>query len=61
VRKTLFNVAWIMRDLLQLRAPWRSSGELDVTKPKGMRLPHGAMIAVGTIAFIFLTQYGIRV
>jgi prepilin peptidase CpaA len=61
VRKTLFNVAWIMRDLLQMRAPWRSSGELDVTTPEGIRLPHGAMIAVGTIAFIFLAQYGVRV
>src|ERR1043166_8914858 len=29
VRKTLFNVAWIMRDLMQLRAPYRSSEELD--------------------------------
>ena len=60
VRKTLFNVAWIMRDLLHFRAPYQSSDELDVTTPKGMRLPHAAMIAVGTIAFLFMAQHGVR-
>jgi prepilin peptidase CpaA len=56
VRKTLFNVAWIAQDLLHLRLPYRRSDELDVTTPKGMRLPHAAMIAVGTIAFLFMAQ-----
>ena len=55
--KTLFNVAWILRDIVHFRAPFRSSAELDVTTTKGMRLPHGAMIAVGTVAFIFIAQY----
>src|SRR5438067_1994130 len=59
VRRTFFNVGWIMRDLVQLKAPWRSSAELDVTTTKGMRLPHGAMIAVGSLAFIVMAQYGI--
>jgi prepilin peptidase CpaA len=61
VRKTFFNVGWIMRDLLHLRAPYQSSEELDVTTTKGMRLPHGAMIAVGAIAFIFMAQYRLTV
>jgi prepilin peptidase CpaA len=60
VRQTFFNVAWIMQDLLHLRAPYRRSDELDVTTPKGMRLPHAAMIAVGTIAFLFMAQRGVR-
>jgi len=61
VRQTFFNVGWIIRDLLHLQAPWRSSDELDVTTNKGMRLPHGAMIAVGVLAFIFITTYGVNI
>src|SRR5580692_5145975 len=44
VQKTLFNVGWIVRDLLQFRAPYKSNEEVDVTTTKGLRLPHGAMI-----------------
>jgi prepilin peptidase CpaA len=61
VRHTFFNLSWIMSDLLKLRAPYRSSDELDVTTAKGMRLPHGAMIAVGAVAFIVMAQFKIRV
>ena len=61
VRHTFFNVAWIIRDLVRLRAPYRSSAELDVTTTKGMRLPHAAMIAVGSLAFIVMAQYRITI
>ena len=57
VQQTFFNIGCIVNDILHLRAPFRSSDELDVTTTKGMRLPHGAMIAVGVIAFIVLAQY----
>jgi prepilin peptidase CpaA len=61
LRHTLFNVSWIMSDLLRLRAPYKSSGELDVTTEKGLRLPHGAMIAVGAAAFVAMAQFKIRI
>lgn len=61
VRHTFFNVSWIISDLTKFRAPYRSSGELDVTTAKGMRLPHGAMIAVGAAAFIAMAQLKIRI
>jgi prepilin peptidase CpaA len=61
VRHTFFNVGWIIRDLLHLRAPYKSSEELDVTTNKGLRLPHGAMIAVGAIAFIFIANHGVNI
>lgn len=61
VRKTFFNVGWMIQDLLHLRAPYKSNAELDVTTDKGMRLPHGAMIAVGVLAFIFITKYGVNI
>jgi prepilin peptidase CpaA len=60
VSKTFFNVGWILQDLVHLRAPYRSNAELDVTTPKGMRLPHAAMIAVGTAAFLFMARRGVR-
>jgi prepilin peptidase CpaA len=61
VRKTFFNIGWIIQDLMHLRAPYRSSDELDVTTSTGLRLPHGAMIAVGGIAFICMAKYGISI
>lgn len=61
LRKTFFNVSWILQDLLHFRAPYRSSDELDVTTAKGMRLPHGAMIAVGAVAFILMAQRGVTI
>jgi prepilin peptidase CpaA len=61
VRHTFFNVGWIIRDLLRLRAPYRSSAELDVTTTKGMRLPHAAMIAVGSLAFIVMANKRITI
>jgi prepilin peptidase CpaA len=60
LQKTYFNVAWIMRDLLRFRAPYLSSEELDVTTSKGMRLPHGVLIAVGVTAFVFVAKSGLR-
>ncbi len=61
LRKTLFNVSWIVQDLAHFRAPYKSSAELDVTTNKGLRLPHGAMIAAGTLAFLVMAQRGFRI
>jgi prepilin peptidase CpaA len=61
VRQTFFNVGWIIRDLMHLQAPYKSSDELDVTTTRGLRLPHGAMIAVGVLAFLFITKYGVNI
>ena len=58
VRHTFFNVGMMMHDLLRFRAPYRSNPELDVKSDKGMRLPHGAMIAVGSLAFVMMAQFG---
>lgn len=59
-RHTFFNMSWIMTDLMKLRAPHKSSEELDVRSSKGMRLPHGAMIAVGAFALILMIQFRFR-
>jgi prepilin peptidase CpaA len=61
VGRTLFNLGWILRDLMQFRAPYKSSEELDVTTDKGLRVPHAAMMAVGSAAFIIMTQYRLAI
>jgi prepilin peptidase CpaA len=61
VGHTFFNVGWIVRDLLRFKAPYKSSPELDVTTDKGLRVPHGAMMAVGVGAFILIAQYRLTI
>ena len=52
IRKTFWNLGWILNEVLHFRAPYRSSEEFDVRSAKAMRMPHGAVIAVGSIAFL---------
>jgi len=58
---TLFNVQWIVKDLSRLKAPYQSSEELDVNSPKGMRMPHGALMAVGSIALLVMAHWHLSV
>src|SRR5579864_198684 len=52
VRKTFWNLGWIINEVRHFRAPYRSSEELDVRSTKAMRMPHGAVIALGSVAFL---------
>src|SRR5690349_9099016 len=52
IRKTFWNLGWILSEALHLRAPYQSSEELDVRSSKAMRLPHGAVIALGSVLFL---------
>ncbi len=51
-RRTLRNVGVLLKELVHLRAPHRAEEELDVTSAKGLRLPHGCAIAVGTLLYL---------
>jgi prepilin peptidase CpaA len=51
-RKTLGNIGIILTSLGSGRAPYKETPELDVSSDQGMRLPHGAMIALGTLGFL---------
>jgi prepilin peptidase CpaA len=51
LRKTFWNVGFLLHSILHLRAPY-ANPELDVRSGQGLRLPHGAVIAVGTVAFL---------
>ncbi len=51
-RATLLNVGYILKELLSLRAPYLKREDLDVQNPNALRLPHGAVIALGAIGFL---------
>lgn len=52
LRKTLGNLGIILSSLGRGRAPYKETPELDVSSDKAMRLPHGALIAIGTLGFL---------
>jgi prepilin peptidase CpaA len=52
LRKTVGNLGIILSSLGRGRAPYKETPELDVSSDKAMRLPHGALIALGTLGFL---------
>ncbi len=50
--RTLSNVGYMLKEILFLRAPYMKKEELDVRSPKAVTLPHGVMIALGSLAFL---------
>jgi prepilin peptidase CpaA len=48
LRKTLWNVGFLVDRLVHFQAPYLASEELDVRSQKSVRLPHGLAIAAGT-------------
>jgi prepilin peptidase CpaA len=57
VKKTLWNVSFILTEMKSGRPAYVSKEELDVRNPKALGLPHGAVIAVGTIFFLALAAH----
>ena len=49
---TVSNVVFILSRLIRLEAPYRERPDLDIGSPKALTLPHGATIAVGSLAFM---------
>jgi prepilin peptidase CpaA len=54
VRNALWNVAFILSEVVRLRAPYASREDLSVHSPKALKLPHGVSIALGCVAFLVL-------
>lgn len=54
---TLWNVMYLVRELLSFRAPWLRHKNLDVRNPETLRLPHGVSIAAGTAAILALAWW----
>ena len=52
MRRTFVNMWLLLMSLRQGRAPYRDNPELDVQSDRALRLPHGVVIAGGTLAFL---------
>lgn len=50
--RTFLNLSVIGVELLHFRAPSRADERLDIQNPQALRLPYGAVIACGSIAFL---------
>jgi prepilin peptidase CpaA len=55
LRKTMFNVGFILSEMKGGRAAYLKNEELDVKNKKALGLPHGAVIAVSTVFYLALS------
>ncbi len=60
LRKTIWNVRFLLVEMVHGRAPYVKNEELDVKSEKALRLPHGAVIFTGTILFLAMAQHYAR-
>jgi prepilin peptidase CpaA len=52
VHRTLQNLWMILISVRYRQAPYATNPELDVGTDQGVRLPHGAIIAIGAVGFV---------
>jgi prepilin peptidase CpaA len=57
MKKTLWNVGFILSEMKHGRPAYIGREELDVRSPKSVGLPHGAMIALGAIVFLGINAH----
>jgi prepilin peptidase CpaA len=57
VKKTMFNVGFILSEMRSGRPAYLANEELDVKSKKALGLPHGAVIAVGSLFFLALSAH----
>ncbi|MBI2689334.1 MAG: prepilin peptidase [Acidobacteria bacterium] len=56
LRRAIRNVGRILVSPFRGQAPYHDNPELDVTSGAGLSLPHGAVIALGTYLYVFVTS-----
>jgi prepilin peptidase CpaA len=56
-KKTVFNVGFILSEMKSGRPAYVGREELDVRNPKAMGLPHGAVIAIGTLFYLAIAAH----
>ncbi|MBZ5723703.1 MAG: A24 family peptidase [Acidobacteriia bacterium] len=54
MKSTLWNVAFILSEMKSGRPAYVGNEELDVKHPKALGMPHGLIIALGTVLFLAL-------
>ena len=52
LKKTVFNVGFLLNEMKSGRPAYVGREELDVRSPKAMGLPHGAVIAIGALFYL---------
>lgn len=57
LRRTLWNVFYIVGEFMRFRAPYMRREELDVKSEKAVTLPHAVSIAGGTLAFLLAQRF----
>jgi prepilin peptidase CpaA len=60
VKKTVWNMGYLLNEMRRGRAAYMSREELDVKSPQSVGLPHGAVIAVATIFYLALAAHFMR-
>ncbi|MBZ5576638.1 MAG: A24 family peptidase [Acidobacteriia bacterium] len=60
VKKTIWNLGYILGEMKHGRAAYLTREELDVKSPKSVGLPHGAVIAVGTMFFLAISAHFVK-
>lgn len=60
LKKTFWNVGYLLTEMAHFRAPHVGKDELDINNPKAVTLPHGAIIALGTMLVLGLTNFVTR-
>lgn len=56
LHETYFNVGLIVSELYHLRLPSKINSQLDVRDPHAVGMPHGALIAIGAVAFLITSR-----
>ncbi len=51
-RRTMHNLGYMLWEMAHFRPPHLRSEELDIKSPKAVKLPHGAVIALGCFAYL---------
>lgn len=56
IRQTLWNVAYIVGELIRFRPPYLRQSTLDVRHPGALTMPHAVAIAAGTVFSILAAR-----
>ena len=57
LKSTFWNMGFIVGEMTRGRPAYVNKAELDVKNPKSIGLPHGAVIAIGTIFFLAIAPH----
>ena len=60
VKKTVWNLGYILGEMKRGRAAYVTREEVDVKSPKSVGMPHGAVIAISSLFFFALAAHFVK-